>query len=81
MPQGEWERRAKHMACQLKMCVMKHVHWWDKNAVNPAEDDMYPLPHLIFTHYSGVHTFCVEQNYFLVLASFLDECRNYSDAG
>ena len=81
MPQGEWVSRAKHVVCLLKTRAIKHVHWWNRNTINPSNDDVYPLPHLTLQHDSAVHTFRVDENHSLALATFLEDGRNYSDAG
>lgn len=81
IPQAEWAQKAKQVAVLVKSRVVKEVRWWDRSAVNPTDDDMYPLPHLTFTHHSGVHDFLVPPSACIAMASFLDDASNYSETG
>ena len=62
MPVGDWVQKVQHIACKLKARTMTHVMWWDVRAINPAVHVMYPLPHLKYSHDTGVVDFTVETN-------------------
>ena len=41
--------------------AIKHVMWWDRDMANPPEDAIYPIPHLIYSHDTGVVDFRVDE--------------------
>ena len=76
-----WVREALDVSAKLRARVLKHVVWWDTQAINPREDNLYALPHLNYTHDTGVVEFSVAQACCQSLASFLDEPSSYDVNG
>lgn len=81
VPHGGWVPKAKAVAYEIKARVVSHVMWWDVQHRNPEARDMYPLPHLPFTHNTGVCPFHVDVDVCKSMASFLDDGRNYDGEG
>ena len=57
------------------------VEWWDRELANPPEDVIYPIPHLIYSHDTGVVDFCVDEACCKRLASYLEHPDSYSNDG
>ena len=55
----EWVREAQDVSRMLRARELNHVLWWDVQAVNPLSADIYGIPHLNYTHESGVVDFSV----------------------
>ena len=54
-----WVREALHVSTKLRAREVKHVMWWDTQAINPKREALYALPHLNYTHNTGVVEFSV----------------------
>ena len=80
LPDGE-AAKATRVSGELKSRAISHVVWWDKVALNPHTDDMYPLSHLPFAHDTGVHGFHIPAGCCTTMTSFLDNKNNYSAQG
>ena len=68
-----WMREAVDVSTKLRARELKHVMWWDTQAINPKWEALYALPHLNYTHDTGVVEFSVSPACCQRLASFLDE--------
>ena len=76
-----WVREALHVSTKLRAREVKHVMWWDTQAANPKREALYALPHLNYTHNTGVVEFSVPPACCLRLALFLDEPSSYDVNG
>ena len=76
-----WVREALHVSTKLRAREVKHVMWWDTQAPNPKREALYALPHLNYTHNTGVVEFSVPPACCLRLALFLDEPSSYDVNG
>ena len=54
-----WVREALEVSTKLRARELKHVLWWDAQVINPKWDALYALPHLNYTHDTGVVEFSV----------------------
>ena len=65
----------------LRARELNHVFWWDVQAVNPERLHIYGIPHLKYTHESGVVDFTVPPASCQPLASYLDSPSSYDKSG
>ena len=80
-PANAWVVKAQEVSSKLRARVLKHVRWWNKDALNPDESDMYILPHLIFAHDTGVMDFSISPVLCKSLLSYLENEKNFDDEG
>jgi hypothetical protein len=80
-PTNAWVVKAQEVSSKLRARVLKHVRWWNKDALNPDESDMYILPHLIFAHDTGVMDFSISPVLCKSLLSYLENEKSYDDKG
>ena len=76
-----WVREALDVSTKLRAREVKHVMWWDTQAINPKREALYALPHLNYTHNTGVVEFSVPPAGCLPLVSFLDSASSYDENG
>ena len=81
VPDGTWVGPAQVVASKVKSRDIKHVMWWDRDALNPPLANIYGLPHLNYTHDTGVLAFSVPLAYCQPLASYLEKAGNYDAQG
>ena len=81
LPEQAWVQEALDVSTKLRARELKHVMWWDAQALNPERAALYALPHLNYTHNTGVVEFSVPPACCQPLASFLDEPSSYNVNG
>ena len=72
-----WVQVALGVSTKLRARELKHVMWWDAQALNPERAALYALPHLNYTHNTGVVEFSVPPACCQPLASFLDDMAEW----
>ena len=75
-PANAWVVKAQEVSSKLRARVLKHVRWWNRDALNPDESDIYILPHLIFAHNTGVMDFSISPVLCQSLLSYLENEKN-----
>ena len=81
LPEQAWVQEALDVSTKLRARELKDVMWWDAQALNPERAALYALPHLNYTHNTGVVEFSVPPACCQPLASFLDEPSSYNVNG
>ena len=81
LPDSVWVVKAQDVSSKLRARVLKHVWWWNRDALNPAESDMYILPHLMYAHDTGVMDFSISPVLCQSLLSYLENQTSYDEEG